>query len=150
LVYDRDPRAPLRWHSLLTTGYPLMLDRLAIPCTTLENELTFTVPDGERWVVLNGNFYNCTLSSGDLVLVIEVLDRNGDWLGYLRHEAACTTLETVVFPDNVSSGFQFRSCYPMPIYEGQMIHVSVGADAAKSGSAYLYLNVLRFMVHDQI
>ena len=88
-----------KWNNnVYIRGKPLMKEAIPLAATTLENTVTFTVPDGERWFVTGVHLKNCTLSSGDLVLYAQLLDPNDVTMGYFvyAHAAIVTGKQTNV------------------------------------------------------
>ena len=87
---------------------------------------------------------NKTLSSGDCVMKCVILDTDDGELGWLLYTSAATSAEENVFPNGLSQDIYY-SGPPVVLYEGQKIKLEWGADAAASGTAYYYLNILQFV-----
>jgi len=144
----KELRAPLRWHTLLTTGEPFGLVQLAIPMTSLENTVVFTVPDNERWVLLgilmkNQSGQTCQLTAYKYDEVNSIIGvygsisaANYSYMQYPNEGVDMAKLGMLGSPD--------------VLYEGQKVYLAWGAAASKTGTSYFYLNILKFMVHDQI
>ena len=88
---------------------------------------------------------NCTLSSGDLVMRMQLQDKNSVALGSLIENLTAESLEVDVFPKTAGTlnTVEYNDS-PKILFEGQKIYLYWGDDAAKSGTCYYYLNVLRF------
>jgi len=153
LVYGKNLQAPLRWHTLLTSGSPLMTFSVPVPVTTLDNFVRLQVPDGERWVLLGAHLVGPTLASGDAKISLYITDSENYNVAFLTM-ASVTTASYMSFPngDDIGSPYNNKSGNgPIVLYEGQKIVIRWHADAdVTPSSGYYYLNVLRFEVHDQI
>ena len=127
----------------LDLGDPLMENRLSKTMTTEEDTVTFTVPDHERWIVDVAWMRNATLSAGDLVAKIYAADPSGNLIYLLAIDWVLGSVEDLQYP-NTSATQEQLSANPIPVYGGQKIVFSWGADACKSGTGYYYLGVRQF------
>lgn len=136
------------WHMLQTTGKPLMLDRRAVSVTTSTDYDYLTVPQGERWILFSATMKNCTLSSG-----------NSDQQLYITgpSDSHALVTDSIIYDNSASLGwanfpggsvhdYQKHGGTPIPIYETQKLVARWGTSANKSGTAYWYVNVLKFKV----
>jgi len=151
MVYGGGERAPLRWHTVFTTGDPLMLTAIPIATTTLAQEITYAVPDNERWLVFNGFIRQSTLSSGTAFIIVEMLDENDYILGTFISQGVASGVRGE-FPGtgNTANVHLREQSLPYVLYEGQKIKFYWAASANASGTNYHYINVLKFKTFDQI
>lgn len=140
-----------KWHTLYTTGEPLLVRRQVLPSSVGSDTFRWEVPKGERWIYFGGQIKNCTISSGTVSMTLTVEDDLGTMINYIYTVATWSSLDTSALPGNVATNqyHQETGMYPIPLYEGQALKLVIGANANKSGNFLIYMNVLKFKVGDR-
>ena len=136
----------LEWKDLLTTGDPLFKRQLSIACTTLENSVTYTVPQNERWILLGGYMKCCTLASGNLTISCLVYDDLNNLIDRIGVLSTTSGGHMALLNSFSNQGLSSGAGFPHVMYEGQKITLIWAAGAEKSGSGAYYLNILKFKV----
>ncbi|RLI42933.1 hypothetical protein DRO69_09810 [Candidatus Bathyarchaeota archaeon] len=120
-------------------GQPVYTTRQSKAMTTGVDTVEITVPSSMEYILFWGRIHNGSGATINISVVIK--DANGNTLATLADESVASggEVELPRLEGTETLNTLGHGAYPIPIFAGQKIVITWGADAAKTGTSYWYL-----------